>query len=58
MRKMKRLKVRFECKFVERLIKEGYTPVTEVTDNGSLILKVFKDNKVYRPKYNVYVSFN
>lgn len=55
---MKRLKVKFECKFVENLIKEGYTPVTEITDDGELIIKVFKDNKVYRPKYDLYVKFN
>lgn len=55
---MKKLKIRIECKFIESLIKEGYTPVTEVTENGSLIKKLFKDNKIYEPKNNLYVSFN
>lgn len=55
---MKKLKIRIECKFVENLIKEGFTPITEITENGSLIKKLFKDNKIYKPKYNLYVSFN
>lgn len=55
---MKKLKIRIECKFVENLTKEGFTPITEITENGSLIKKLFKDNKIYKPKYNLYVSFN